>query len=150
VYSVGRFTPIYMALMNSFRRLVVYPSAPPQCWRDIGPNFRLDLTSRAYLLQRLSSYRIQRGSLTKDRDPSASRVENRLAESGADPMSPPLGATSGDFDSTLYIVQGVSVDRRTWLLEQHVASGGYFFAARAALLQRTGACASAETSGGME
>ncbi|HZW95097.1 MAG TPA: hypothetical protein VFF64_19265 [Candidatus Eremiobacteraceae bacterium] len=26
VYSVGRFTPIYMALINPFRKLVVYPS----------------------------------------------------------------------------------------------------------------------------
>ena len=67
-----------------------------------------------------------RGSLTKDRDPSASQVENRLAESGTDPMSPPLGATSGNFELDAIHRSGVSVDRRTWLLEHHVPSGGYF------------------------
>ncbi len=36
--------------------------------------------------------------LKKDRGRCASQVENRLAESGADPMSPPLGATSGNFE----------------------------------------------------
>ena len=45
-------------------------------------------------------------------------------------MSPPLGATSGNFELDAIHRSGISVDRRTWLLEHHVPSGGYFFAAR--------------------
>jgi DNA-binding MarR family transcriptional regulator len=62
-------------------------------------------------------------------------------------MSPPLGATSGSFELDAIHRSGVSVDRRAWLLEHHVPSGGCFFRSQAALLQRTGACASAETWG---
>jgi len=58
--------------------------------------------------------------LKKDRGRCASQVENRLAESGADPMSPPLGATSGNFELDAIHRSGISVDRRTWLLEHHV------------------------------
>jgi hypothetical protein len=62
-YSVGRFTPIYMALINPFRRLNSLSVTPPQCRSDMGPNLRLDLTSELssssqsvyYLLQQLSS-----------------------------------------------------------------------------------------------
>jgi hypothetical protein len=130
VYSVGRFTPIYVALINSFRKLVVYPSLLRSSGGTSVRSFGSTSRSSLFVVTIILVTHPTRGGLTKDRDPSASQVENRLAESGADPMSPPLGATSGNFELDAIHRSGVSVDRRTWLLEHHVPSGGYFFAAR--------------------
>src|SRR5882672_4472986 len=58
--------------------------------------------------------------LKKDRGRCASRVANRLAESGAYPMSPALGATSGNFELDAIQRSGVSLDWRARLLEYDV------------------------------
>jgi hypothetical protein len=58
--------------------------------------------------------------LKKDRGRCASRVANRLAESGAYPMSAALGTTSGNIELDAIQGSGVSLDRRARLLEYDV------------------------------
>lgn len=50
VYSVGRFTPVYMALIDAFRKLVVSVTTAPRP-RDLEPNLRHGLTTeRLFML----------------------------------------------------------------------------------------------------
>jgi hypothetical protein len=58
--------------------------------------------------------------INEDRGRRASQVANCLAESTADPMSPPLGAISRSFELDAIHHSGVPLDRRARLLEYDV------------------------------
>ena len=79
--------------------------------------------------------------LKKDRGLCASRVANRLAESGAYPMSPALGATSGNFELDAIQGSGVFLDQRARLLEYDVPT--QVFSWKWGCIARNWACASA-------
>ncbi len=139
----------YMALINPFRNPIVYPSL----LRSVGatrsepsarPNKRANLWLSECVLFVATIIRMTHPNgkrLKKDRGRCASQVENRLAESGADPMSPPLGATSGNFELDAIQGSGVSLDRRARLLEYDVPT--QVFSWKWGCIARNWACASA-------
>ncbi len=79
--------------------------------------------------------------LNEDRGRRASQVAHCLAESAADPMSPPLGAILESFELDAIHHSGVPLDRRARLLEYDVP---LIFSWQWGSIARNSACASAK------